>query len=169
MTINVKTSGVPDAALKGALIYYEAIPKPSNFICPSLTLPTTTTTPSTTSRPTVTSTTTTIPANVGLSLPTVLTDFQVVTCSSTLISCPSDYVIILKSSEYATNNVGSIGCSYTPTDCFETTTSFNLGCSGKQSCLVTYIQRQLTSCNRQTSKYLYITYQCVPGKSSFEE
>jgi len=166
LNINVRTTGNPDAALKGVLIYYEAIPKPPNFICTSLTIPPTTTTGSTTSRPAVTTTTTTIPANVGLSLPTAQGSFQFVTCSSATLSCPNDYVIILISSEYATNSIPSVGCAYSPLDCFETTTSFNLGCSGKQSCPVTYIQRTLTSCNRQTSKYLFITYQCVPVRNA---
>ena len=105
LNINVITSGNPDAALRGVLIYYEAIPKPPNFICPSLTIPPPTTTPTTTTRPLVTTTTTTIPANVGLSLPTAQASFTFVTCSSGTLSCPNDYVIILISSEYSKNSI----------------------------------------------------------------
>jgi hypothetical protein len=101
--------------------------------------------------------------HLGLALPVS----ELVTCKATppaTISCPNDYVIVLLSSEYATNDIDSAGCQFSPIDCFETTTSLNLGCSGKQSCSVSYFSRTLSTCNRKTSKYLYVTYQCVPSK-----
>jgi hypothetical protein len=66
LTINVATRGTADPGLKGVLIYYEAIPKPQNFICSAFTIPASTTSPTTPKTTTAsTPSTSTRPLNYG--------------------------------------------------------------------------------------------------------
>ncbi|CAF0748416.1 unnamed protein product [Brachionus calyciflorus] len=160
LDIEINTQATSDNSFDGVSIYYEAVPKPIDFIC---TPPTTT---STTAKPTTTTTTkliTTSPNYLGLASPVE----TIARCQSETITCPKDYVIIVRSSFYGVKNSNN-SCDYSPNDCFGPNTGASFSCSGKQSCFISFFPSgsQVPECDKKYASYFFLDYQCVPVKNA---
>ncbi|CAF1389024.1 unnamed protein product, partial [Didymodactylos carnosus] len=79
------------------------------------------------------------------------------------LKCPSDYVIDILTAVYGVKTDSAAKCSYDPTDCFQNDDStITAVCAGKNSCLIHYFDKILTSCDNLKSTYLHLDYICVP-------
>ena len=53
-----------------------------------------------------------------------------------------------------------------PNDCFGPNTQASFACSGRNSCYLSFFANsaQVPECQKRYANYLFLDYQCVPGK-----
>jgi hypothetical protein len=81
--------------------------------------------------------------------------------SSTILRCPSNYVVVVRSATYGVAQVlGS--CSYTIGDCVADAMSIISCTTDSVECSIYVTRKKLPQCNDHYASYVRIDYDCVP-------